>query len=82
MATAQKLQTEALVVEKAKDDFKLITVTVDPVLRSDEVLVEMKYSGVCHTVSGALRVDFEWERTTDQDNNIRTLYFNVDWFLR
>ncbi|KAJ9641269.1 hypothetical protein H2204_002947 [Knufia peltigerae] len=49
MATAQKLQTEALVVEKAKDDFKLITVTVDPVLRSDEVLVEMKYSGVCHT---------------------------------
>lgn len=50
MAIGQKRQTQALVVEKAKEDFKLTTVTVDPV-RSDEVLVEMKYSGVCHTVS-------------------------------
>lgn len=41
--------TEALVVEQPKADFKLQEITLDEV-RQDEVLVEMKYSGICHTV--------------------------------
>ena len=43
------LQTEALVVQEPKADFTLTNITLDEV-RSDEVLVEMKYSGICHTV--------------------------------
>lgn len=42
------LQTEALVVEEPGDDFKMTPIVIDH-LRPDEVLVEMKYSGVCHT---------------------------------
>lgn len=44
------LETEGLVVESSNDGFKLMPVTLDD-MRSDEVLVEMKYSGICHTVS-------------------------------
>ncbi len=43
------LQTEALVVQEPKADFTLTNITLDEV-RPDEVLVEMKYSGICHTV--------------------------------
>ena len=43
------LKTEALVVIDPKDEFKLMPITLDEV-RDDEVLVEMKYSGICHTV--------------------------------
>lgn len=43
------VQTEALVIEKPKADFKLQAITLDEV-RPDEVLVEMRYSGICHTV--------------------------------
>lgn len=46
------LHTEALVVEEPKADFKLTPITLDEV-RPDEVLVEMKYSGICHTVRAA-----------------------------
>ncbi|KAJ9143439.1 NAD(P)-binding protein [Pleurostoma richardsiae] len=38
----------ALVVESPKADFRLVPVILDEV-RADEVLVEMKYSGICHT---------------------------------
>ncbi len=43
------LQTKALVVQEPKADFTLTSITLDEV-RPDEVLVEMKYSGICHTV--------------------------------
>ena len=42
------LKTEALVVQRPKADFELVPITLDEI-RSDEVLVEMKYSGICHT---------------------------------
>ncbi|GJC98638.1 areB protein [Colletotrichum higginsianum] len=38
----------AYVVEQVKAGFKLVPIVLDEV-RPDEVLVEMKYSGVCHT---------------------------------
>lgn len=45
----QKIQTEALVVMAAKEPFTMMPITLDEV-RSDEYLIEMKYSGLCHTV--------------------------------
>ena len=44
------LKTEGLVVERPNSGFKLMPVVLEN-MRSDEVLVEMKYSGICHTVS-------------------------------
>lgn len=43
------VQTSALVVREPKADFTMTTITLDEV-RADEILVEMKYSGICHTV--------------------------------
>jgi Zn-dependent alcohol dehydrogenase len=43
------IPTKALVVEKPGASFVLQDVILDEV-REDEVLVEMKYTGVCHTV--------------------------------
>ena len=43
------LQTKAFVVQEPKADFTLTNITLDEV-RPDEVLVETKYSGICHTV--------------------------------
>ncbi|KAJ4377162.1 hypothetical protein N0V86_006603 [Didymella sp. IMI 355093] len=42
------IETVALVVTEPKADFKLQTIILDEI-REDEVLVEMKYSGICHT---------------------------------
>ncbi|KAH6629378.1 chaperonin 10-like protein [Boeremia exigua] len=42
------IETVALVVTEAKADFKLQPIILDEI-RDDEVLVEMKYSGICHT---------------------------------
>lgn len=42
-------ETKALVVQEPKAEFEMTTITLDEV-RPDEVLVEMKYSGICHTV--------------------------------
>lgn len=47
------IETEAFVVDKHNGDFKLTPVILDEV-RGNEVLVEMKYSGICHTVSTEL----------------------------
>lgn len=44
------LETEALVVEAAGGGFKRQPVVVKD-MRPDEVLVEMLYTGICHTVS-------------------------------
>jgi Zn-dependent alcohol dehydrogenase len=46
----KNIPTRALVVEKAGSPFILRDVILDEV-REDEVLVEMKYTGLCHTVS-------------------------------
>lgn len=48
-APTRNIETVGLVVEKAEADFKLMPITLDEV-RPNEVLVEMKYSGICHTV--------------------------------
>jgi Zn-dependent alcohol dehydrogenase len=44
------MQTEALVVEAPGAPFKLQQVTLSRI-QSKELLVEIKYSGLCHTVS-------------------------------
>ncbi|KAH7010250.1 chaperonin 10-like protein [Ilyonectria destructans] len=44
----RNIETVAFVVREPKADFELVPVVLDEV-RSDEVLVEMKYSGICHT---------------------------------
>lgn len=45
----KNVKTQALVVTEAKADFKLETVYLDEV-RGDEILIDMKFSGICHTV--------------------------------
>jgi hypothetical protein len=45
----KNVKTQALVVNEPKADFKLETVYLDEV-RGDEILIDMKYSGICHTV--------------------------------
>ncbi|OHW93768.1 alcohol dehydrogenase [Colletotrichum incanum] len=47
-ANIKNHETEAYVVEHVKANFKLLPVVLDEV-RPDEVLVDMNYSGVCHT---------------------------------
>lgn len=44
------IETEAFVVTEPKAPFKLTPVSLDEV-RGNEILVEMKYTGICHTVS-------------------------------
>jgi D-arabinose 1-dehydrogenase-like Zn-dependent alcohol dehydrogenase len=44
------LETEALVVHKAGGEFEMTPIVIQD-LRPDELLVEMRYCGVCHTVS-------------------------------
>ncbi|KAK7190637.1 Aryl-alcohol dehydrogenase 2 [Paraphaeosphaeria sporulosa] len=44
----KNIKTKALVVKEAKADFKMQEVVLDEI-RENEVLVEMKYSGICHT---------------------------------
>jgi D-arabinose 1-dehydrogenase-like Zn-dependent alcohol dehydrogenase len=43
------LETEALVVNTAGGEFEMTPIVIQD-LRPNEVLVEMKYSGVCYTV--------------------------------
>ncbi|EXF84874.1 AreB protein [Colletotrichum fioriniae PJ7] len=44
----KNIETEAYVVDKLNADFELVPIILDEI-RPNEVLVEMKYSGVCHT---------------------------------
>ncbi|KAK4101274.1 NAD(P)-binding protein [Parathielavia hyrcaniae] len=48
MAVRFPLETEAFVVDKAGGDFVMTPIVIQD-LRPDEVLVEMRYSGICHT---------------------------------
>lgn len=43
------IETLAYVVHNPKEDFVLEDVVLDE-MRDDEVLVDMKFSGICHTV--------------------------------
>lgn len=54
MMAHTNIATEALVVRKPGDKFEMMPIILDEV-RPDEVLVEMKYSGICHTVSCSVR---------------------------
>lgn len=47
------IETEAFVVTEPKAPFKLTPISLDEV-RGNEILVEMKYSGICHTASSPL----------------------------
>ncbi|OHE97203.1 AreB protein [Colletotrichum orchidophilum] len=44
----KNIETQAYVVDKVNADFQLVPIILDEI-RPNEVLVEMKYSGVCHT---------------------------------
>lgn len=46
----KNIKTRALVVDAPGEPFRLRDIIIDEV-RDDEVLVEMYYSGICHTVS-------------------------------
>ncbi len=48
MESFKNIETVALVVDEAKADFRLQPIILDEV-RGDELLIEMKYSGICHT---------------------------------
>lgn len=48
------LETEALVVHAPGGDLSMTPIVIKD-LRPDEVLVEMKYSGICHTVRIAFK---------------------------
>ena len=50
MATTTNIETEAFVVDEPNAPFKLTPIIIDE-MRDDEYLIEMKYSGICHTVS-------------------------------
>lgn len=53
MATTLDIPTEALVVESVGADFEMTPIILAD-MNDDEVLVEIKYSGICHTVSKSL----------------------------
>lgn len=53
MIPEKQIPTTAFVVEKPGAPFVLQDVVLDEV-RANEVLVEMKYTGLCHTVRGNL----------------------------
>lgn len=57
MAIVEKIETSALVVEEEGGDFVLRKIVLDGV-REDELLVEMAYSGVCHSVCSHFRKMF------------------------
>ena len=52
-SSPKDFETVALVVNKPGEDFKLTEIVLDEV-RDDEFLIEMKYSGICHTVSRSI----------------------------
>ena len=51
MAETKDIETIAYVVHGPKQDFTLEDVILTG-MQDSELLVDMKYSGICHTVSG------------------------------
>jgi hypothetical protein len=62
MTSTTNIETEAFVVDSPNAPFKLTPIVLDE-MREDEFLIEMKYSGICHTVGGQL---LPFSRGTDQ----------------
>jgi Zn-dependent alcohol dehydrogenase len=48
--STSNIDTIGYVVHRAKADFKLEDIVLTE-MQDDELLVDMKYSGICHTVS-------------------------------
>jgi len=48
MTSTTNIETEAFVVDSPNAPFKLTPIVLDE-MREDEFLIEMKYSGICHT---------------------------------
>jgi Zn-dependent alcohol dehydrogenase len=48
-ASTKNIETIAYVCHGPKEDFKLENIVLDDI-QDNEVLVDMKYSGICHTV--------------------------------
>ena len=73
-ATTFPFNTEALVVQQPEADFELQGTTLNEV-RPNEVLVEMKHSGICPTVE---RLETFLFRAYDKVNSAinRTLFFS------
>ena len=68
----RNIPTKALVVDKPGAPFLLKDVILDEV-RNDEVLVEMKYTGLCHTVGKAgLKTSFNLWSFRKVDDVCRT----------
>ena len=57
MIPQKQIPTKAFVVESPKSPFVLQDVVLDEV-RDNEVLVEMMYTGLCHTVSMAFTYSY------------------------
>ena len=53
MTAISNIETEAFVVDAPNAPFALTPIVLDE-MRDDEFLIEMKYSGICHTVSISL----------------------------
>jgi Zn-dependent alcohol dehydrogenase len=49
MTATTNIETEAFVVDSPNAPFKLTPIILDE-MREDEFLIEMKYTGICHTV--------------------------------
>lgn len=49
MTATTNIETEAFVVDEPNAPFKLTPIILDE-MRDDEYLIEMKYTGICHTV--------------------------------
>jgi Zn-dependent alcohol dehydrogenase len=72
MIPEKQIPTTAFVVEKAGAPFTLQEVILDEV-RSNEVLVEMKYTGLCHTVSTSHSNEHPHATTKKPPNNIQDI---------
>lgn len=70
MATTLDIPTEALVVESVGADFKMTPIILAD-MNDDEVLVEIKFSGICHTVSKSLPA--HGARPTNKCNHFASL---------
>jgi hypothetical protein len=64
MIPQKHIPTKAFVVETPKSPFVLQHVVLDEV-RDNEVLVEMKYTGLCHTVSTLIPFLFNLDERDD-----------------
>jgi hypothetical protein len=71
------IKTRALVVAQPKADFVMQTVFYDEV-REDEYLIEMKYSGICHTVRFLSKAPYQKSKTFAYSLLSRISCFNKD----